>query len=175
MIRRNVLNILAAAVVAVGFTGMVRADDLPSLKDAYAKDFLIGTAFDFTANGNLSADEIAMIKRQYSVITPENSMKPGPIHPQEGTYNWETPDKLVAFCQENNIALIGHNLAWHSQNAAWMFSDEPSKEKVIERLRDHIHTVVGRYKGKIKGWDVVNEAIADGMNDGTTENLRGVG
>src|SRR4051812_22421515 len=139
MIRRNVLNLLAAAVVAVGFTGLVRADDLPSLKDAYAKDFLIGTAFDFTANGTITPEEIAMIKRQYSVITPENSMKPGPIHPSEDQYNWETPDKLVAFCQENNIQLVGHNLAWHSQNAPWMFSDNPQGSRHQAHAGPHPH------------------------------------
>ena len=114
------------------------------------------------------------VQRRLSQITPENSMKPGPIHPSEGTYNWDTPDRLVKFGEENNIKIVGHNLAWHSQNAPWMFNDNPTKEKVIQRLRDHIHAVVGRYKGKIMGWDVVNEAIADNpmngpQNDGTTE------
>jgi len=37
-----------------------------------------------------------------------------------------------------------------------------SREELLQRMRDHIHTVVGRYKGKVKCWDVVNEAIADG-------------
>ncbi len=46
-----------------------------------------------------------------------------------------------------------------------------SKEVVLERLKKHIMTVAGRYKGRITGWDVFNESIADG-GDGTTENLR---
>jgi endo-1,4-beta-xylanase len=37
-----------------------------------------------------------------------------------------------------------------------------SREELLARMREHIHTVVGRYKGKIKVWDVVNEAISDG-------------
>ena len=44
-----------------------------------------------------------------------------------------------------------------------------TREELLERMREHIHTVVDRYKGKIKVWDVVNEALADGG----TETLRG--
>ena len=40
-----------------------------------------------------------------------------------------------------------------------------SREELLQRMREHIHTVVGRYKGKVKVWDVVNEAIADGGDD----------
>src|SRR5688572_2029397 len=45
-----------------------------------------------------------------------------------------------------------------------------SREELLQRMRDHIHTVVGRYKGKVKVWDVVNEAIADGSGTNVLRN-----
>jgi hypothetical protein len=77
--------------------------------------FLIGTALDFRTPNEFSPAELDLIKSQFNVITPENSMKPGPVHPQENTWNWTQPEALVAFCQDNNIRTVGHCLAWHSQ------------------------------------------------------------
>lgn len=151
------------------------AQRIPALKDLYAKDYLLGTAFDFRTPQEFSPAELEIIKTQFNTITPENSMKPGSLQPAEGQWNWAVADRLVEFCESNKMTLIGHTLVWHAQTGAWMFEGEngqPVKREVaIERLRKHIHTVVGRYKGKIKGWDVVNEAIADSRN-GSTENLR---
>jgi endo-1,4-beta-xylanase len=145
----------------------------PGLKDAYKGKFLIGCATD---PGNLSDDLIANIKANYNVITPENCMKPQPIHPSEDTYNWTSPDTLVKWCEDNKIKVHGHTLAWHSQTAPWFFQAPAgeqtlSREMAMERLKKHILTVVGRYKGRIVSWDVVNEAINDNGN-GETENLR---
>jgi GH35 family endo-1,4-beta-xylanase len=79
----------------------------------------------------------------------------------------------VKWCAENGHAVHGHTLVWHSQTNNWFFQGG-DKADVTQRLKDHIGTLVGRYKGKIRGWDVVNEAIADGGNAQTaqTENLR---
>jgi endo-1,4-beta-xylanase len=103
-------------------------------------------------------------------------MKPQPTHPSEDTYNFTTPDALVKWCGENNIKVWGHTLAWHAQTAPWFFqpgtNGQPvTRELAMERLSNHIHTVVGRYKGRVMGWDVVNEAIND-RGGGETENLR---
>jgi endo-1,4-beta-xylanase len=143
------------------------------LKDAYAGKFLIGTAGDVPRG--YSEVELANIKANYNVLTPENCMKPQPTHPSEETYNWTTPDALVAWCQENNVKVWGHTLAWHSQTAGWFFKDTngapASRELAMARLKNHVQTEVTRYKGRIIGWDVVNEAINDG-GTGATENLR---
>ena len=102
-------------------------------------------------------------------------MKPQPTHPSENTWNWATPDAMVAWCESNNIKVWGHTLAWHSQTANWFFqgtNGQPvTRELAMERLKNHIYTEVGRYKGRVYGWDVVNEAIND-TGDGKTENLR---
>ena len=143
------------------------------LKDAFLEKFLIGTAAD---PGNYSDAELANIKANYNVMTPENCMKPANIHPAEDRYNWTNPDILVKFCEDNKMKVHGHTLAWHSQTGRWFFDPgadgQPvTRELAMERLEKHISTVVGRYKGRIMSWDVVNEAINDGGN-GQTENLR---
>ena len=146
---------------------------LIGLKDAYAGKFLIGTAGDVPRG--YSATELANIKANYNIITPENCMKPQPTHPSENVYNFTTPDAMVAWCETNNIKVWGHTLAWHSQTANWFFqgtNGQPvTRELAMERLSNHIHTVVGHYKGRLLGWDVVNEAIND-RGGGGTENLR---
>jgi len=148
-----------------------------SLGSTYKSDFLIGMAMDFTSN-ELTPTELELIKSNFNVVTPENSMKPDSVHPAEGRWTWGNADKLVQFCQENKIQIIGHTLVWHGQTGKWFFKGENgqpvSRDVAIERLKEHIHTEVGRYKGKIKGWDVVNEAINDKPN-GDSENLRNNG
>ncbi|HRR93492.1 MAG TPA: endo-1,4-beta-xylanase, partial [Bacteroidales bacterium] len=200
--------------------GQVSAKPAPpkALKEAFAGKFLIGAANDLTS---ISDAEAANIKMHYDIITPENCMKPQPIHPTVDTYNFVTADAMVDWCQKNGLKVWGHTLAWHSQSPQWFFQEDPnataaarpaaqpanpqaaqaappaaganpagqprqgaqgfggrgitgppaSKEVILERLKSHIMTVVGRYKGRIMGWDVFNESIADG-GDGTTENLR---
>jgi GH35 family endo-1,4-beta-xylanase len=79
----------------------------------------------------------------------------------------------VNWCVENQIRIHGHTLVWHAQTNDWFYRDG-DKDLAIERMKQHIHTLVGRYKGKIYSWDVVNEAIND-RGDPTSENLRNSG
>jgi|GEM_PF-134860 len=175
---------LAARLVIVGtppgitpgvaeFTvfGEVRSTASSTLKDAYKGHFRIGTAGDIP--GNFSPEELTLVARQYGALTPENCMKPGPIHPAEDKWNFDRPDALVKWCQEHKLSIHGHTLVWHEQTGQWFF-DGGSKEAIANRLKDHIGTLVGRYKGKIQSWDVVNEAINDRGDAETrkTENLR---
>ncbi len=146
------------------------ADPNPSvkLKDAYKNYFMIGVALN---QRNVSTpDQINLVKAEFNSITAENDMKPGEIHPKEGVWNFERADKIANFCRQNGIKLRGHCLCWHSQFADWMFTDkkgkEVKKEVFYERLREHIHTVVNRYKDVVYAWDVVNEAMADDNGGG---------
>jgi GH35 family endo-1,4-beta-xylanase len=159
-------------VTAPGQPGDGRKDDQgPIIKDVYKDHFLIGMAGDIP--GNYSEEELGLVKGHFNAVTPENCMKPGPVHPSEDTWRFERPDALVKWCGENNLAIHGHTLVWHAQTNNWFFTGG-DKEVVTRRMKDHISTLVGRYKGKIQGWDVVNEAISDGGNAETakTENLR---
>ena len=134
------------------------------LKEAYKDYFSIGVAIN---HRNLNTDEqIALIKSNFNSITAENEMKPGEIHPEEDVWDFTKADKIANFCRQNGIKLRGHCLCWHSQFCEWMFTDKKgkpvTKDVFYKRLRDHIHTVVNRYKDIVYCWDVVNEAISDG-------------
>ena len=141
----------------------ITAQNHSGLKDAYRDYFTIGVAVN--QRNVTNSEQMDLIKKEFNSITAENDMKPGEIHPQEGVWNWEKADKIANFCRENGIRLRGHCLCWHSQFADWMFTDKkgkPVKKEVFyERLRDHIHAVVNRYKDIVYAWDVVNEAMAD--------------
>ncbi|WP_114940759.1 endo-1,4-beta-xylanase [Mucilaginibacter endophyticus] len=133
------------------------------LKDYYKNYFPVGVAVNLAALSDTA--ERNLICNQFNSITPENAMKMGPIHPEENRYYWRDADSIVAFAQTHHIRIRGHNLCWHNQVPNWIFYDGNkklvTKEILLKRLKDHINTVVGRYKGKIYAWDVVNEAVSD--------------
>ncbi|MCR8556500.1 endo-1,4-beta-xylanase [Mucilaginibacter sp. BJC16-A38] len=141
------------------------------LKDYYKDYFPIGVA---VSMASLHGPDSALIVEEFNSVTPENDMKMGPIHPSENVYNWKNADAIVDFAVSRHIRIRGHNLCWHNQEAGWMFkgpNGEPAtKELLLQRLKDHIFAVAGRYKGKIYAWDVVNEAVDD--SDDTTQVYR---
>jgi GH35 family endo-1,4-beta-xylanase/enterochelin esterase-like enzyme len=135
-----------------------------SLKEAYKDYFMIGVAVN---QRNISdAEQAALVKKEFNSMTAENDMKPVSVHPEEGKWTWERADKIADFCRQNGIKLRGHTLMWHNQMCDWMFYDKKhnlvKKEVLFARMRDHIHTVVNRYKDVVYCWDVFNECIADG-------------
>lgn len=136
-----------------------------TLKDAYKDKFLIGTALNNKQYTGQDTKSVAVIKQHFNSVVAENCMKSEQIQPQEGKFYFDQADLFVDFGLKNNMHIVGHTLIWHSQIPQWFFADadgkEVSREVLTERMRNHIHTVVKRYKGKIKGWDVVNEAILD--------------
>lgn len=139
-----------------------------TLAKATKGKFLFGVAVSMPQVNGVNPIETELIAKEFNTIVAENCMKPQPIHPEENRYNWADADKLVAFGEKNKQVVTGHCLLWHSQIGKWFFIDENGKdvspEVLKERMRQHISTVVGRYKGRVKGWDVVNEAFED---DGT--------
>jgi endo-1,4-beta-xylanase len=139
-----------------------------NLKDALAGKFYIGTALNAGHYSGRDTATIRVIREQFNAVVAENCMKPGPIHPREGVYNFAPADQFVEFSEKNHLFITGHCLIWHSQSPYWFFTDSlgknVSRDVLIARMKEHISTVVGRYKGRVKGWDVVNEAIDE---DGT--------
>jgi GH35 family endo-1,4-beta-xylanase len=141
------------------------------IKDAYNDSFRIGMAGDLPAR--YTEQELRIASEHFNAITPENCMKPERIHPEENSWRFERPDDLMQWAADNKMSVHGHTLVWHQQTRDWFFQDR-DRDVVTLRMKDHIQTLVGRYKGKIHSWDVVNEAIRDGGNEetGKTENLR---
>jgi endo-1,4-beta-xylanase len=137
----------------------------PGLKDHFSEMFLIGTALNGTQIFRKDSLALDFALKHFNSITAEDAMKWERIHPQPDVYDFTLPDSTVAFALRNNMVIVGHCLLWHSQTPDWVFEDSTGKplnrDALLKRLKDHINVVVGRYKGKIKGWDVVNEAIGD--------------
>lgn len=151
-----------------------------TLKSNYKEAFLMGCAVNQEVSSGKDTVSQKIIIKQFNSITPENVMKAEVINPKPGVYNFKPADDFVAFGQKNNLFTIGHTLVWHNQTPAWFFQDEkgnPNTSKAqIERLRQHIETVAGRYAGKVQAWDVVNEVIDnDGSYRSSTAWIKSVG
>ncbi len=161
----------AAVVAAGGVLGLaqlrarafLQAARDTGLKDAFKDDFLIGTAVDGRTVDDPSTPLAQLVVREFNAITPTNMMKWGPLEPREGEWRWPGPDRLVDFGTAHGMTVVGHALVWHSQTPRWLFTDEQggpiSKERLLARIETRIRTLVGRYKGRVAIWDVVNEAI----------------
>jgi endo-1,4-beta-xylanase len=138
------------------------------LKDTFRSAFLVGAAIAPKQFEEQDVANAALVKREFNTISPENVLKWVVVHPQPDRYDFAPADKYVAFGERNGMFVVGHTLVWHSQVPGWVFQDAQGqplgREALLAGMKDHIATVVGRYKGRIKGWDVVNEALNE---DGT--------
>jgi len=149
----------AAVIVAAPLTA--RQD--MALKDLMPRGMAIGVAINQRQSDGVDSAGVDIITKQFNQISPENLLKFQSVHPAADRYVFEAQDRYVQFGVDRKMQVVGHNLVWHQQTSAWVFQGTDGKpadrETLLGRMRDHIHTVVGRYKGRIHGWDVVNEAI----------------
>jgi endo-1,4-beta-xylanase len=164
--RTNAQLAVWMALIAVGMAAMGQAPT--SLKDAYKGAFVVGAAINPAQTTGRDSRGDGIIDAQFSSISPENALKWEEIHPKPDTYAFDLADQYVAFGEKHHMFIVGHCLVWHSQVPAWVFRDDKGnfvdRDTLLKRMHDHIQTVVGRYKGRIQSWDVVNEALND---DGT--------
>jgi endo-1,4-beta-xylanase len=162
-LRNKVLQLFVLFIFLHFFYGKMIGQT--TLKETFKNYFVIGTALNEQQVFGKDAKASKFIAEQFSSITPENLLKWGSVHPKPGEFNFEPADSFVAFGERNKMFIVGHCLIWHSQTPKWVFEDESGKpvtrEVLLQRMKDHIKTVVGRYKGRVNGWDVVNEAIED--------------
>ncbi|MEM3712507.1 MAG: endo-1,4-beta-xylanase, partial [Thermoproteota archaeon] len=119
----------------------------------------IGTTISFSHFDD--PNYIEAIAQEFNTVTPENEMKFVLIHPFPSVYTFSRADRIVEFAEKHGLKIRGHCLVWHQQLPDWITRGNFTREEWIQILRDHIMTVVGRYKGKVYAWDVVNEAVSE--------------
>jgi len=165
------LRLVAAAVLLTACQSAPHAGSTASaagLKDAFRDAFMVGAALSPPQFGERDTASVALIAQQFNAISPENVLKWERVHPQPDRYDFGPADEYVAFGERHEMFVVGHTLVWHSQTPRWVFQNaegQPlTRDELLARMKDHITTVVGRYKGRIRGWDVVNEALNE---DGT--------
>ena len=139
-------------------------DRLPSLCETYQDAFLMGAAVNTDALIE-GSDFCRLITKHYNVFVTENEMKPEYVNPAEGVFNFTAPDKFVDFGTSVGAKLRAHTLVWHKQVPSWWFQGanggSATSEELLSRMETYITTIMARYQGKIRTWDVVNEAISE--------------
>jgi endo-1,4-beta-xylanase len=154
---RGLIAVAGFAVVAAA------AHQDVALKELMPTGMVVGVAINQRQFDGTDTAAVDLITKQFNQISPENVLKFQLTQPSADRYTFEAADRYVQFGLDRHMQVVGHNLVWHSQTGAWVFQDADGKpadrDTLLARMRDHIRTVVGRYKGKIHGWDVVNEAI----------------
>lgn len=134
-----------------------------ALKEIFKDDFYIGSALSLDQIEGNDPDGMALVEKHFNSIVPENILKWEEVHPELDRYNFEPADKYAAFGDKNNMFVVGHTLVWFHQTPDWVFQDSAGnqlgREALLARMKEHIFTVMGRYKGRIPAWDVVNEAL----------------
>ncbi|MBN2136858.1 MAG: endo-1,4-beta-xylanase [Sedimentisphaerales bacterium] len=170
-INRPKVNIFILVDVLLAVAPCIAGQDTPALKDVFEDHFLIGGALNRWLVSGRNPGAVAIAQKHFNTATAENEMKWQSLNSWPNQYNWQAADSFVDFCGKNKMAPIGHCLVWHSQVPRWLFRDDSgnaiTRDALLARMKDHITTVVGRYKGRVKGWDVVNEALNE---NGTLRN-----
>ena len=148
-----------AAVTAAADDG----DGRPALKDVFADVFLIGGALKTSQILGEEPEAMALVERHFNTITAENDMKWEKIHPEPDRYNFAVADAFVEFGEKNGMFVVGHTLVWRNQTPRWVFRGDDGnpagRDTLLQRMKEHIDTVAGRYRGRVHAWDVVNEAF----------------
>jgi endo-1,4-beta-xylanase len=144
-------------------SGPIRADTT-SLRGAVGGRFLIGAAVNSAQIQGRDSLASKIVLEHFTSITSENLLKWKNLQPRRGVYEFQGADAYVAYAERHGLVAIGHTLVWGDATPSWVFhttSGAPqSRDSVLNALQVHVATVVGRYRGRIRGWDVVNEVLA---------------
>jgi endo-1,4-beta-xylanase len=162
--KHRTILILLTTLILFGIHGIVgrssvQAGDTVTLRQAADQiGFLVGTAVQSQPLWG-DATYQQMIAQQYNFLTPENALKFRYLSPAEGQYNFKEADQMVTFALSHNMQVRGHTLIWYLGDPTWLSTTNYTRDQMIALLQNHIRTVVGHYRGQIRIWDVVNEAV----------------
>jgi endo-1,4-beta-xylanase len=139
-----------------------------ALREIVKGRFLLGAALNDAQIGGQDPAALEIVRRHFSTISPENALKWDAVHPEPDRFEFAAADRYAALGAKLGLFVVGHVLVWHEQTPGWVFDGAPGARLhpglLLSRMRAHIRTVVGRYRGRVHAWDVVNEAFED---DGT--------
>jgi len=127
----------------------------------------VGSQFYFEYDSNSKYDKV--IKDNFNILVAENEMKYDATEPSKGVFSFSKPDILINYAQKYGKQIRGHTLCWHSQLPSWItagLTNETANGTFTRAtlqavLKNHITTIITRYKGKVQQWDVVNEPFSD--------------
>lgn len=160
-------------IIVLAITLLSCKKNQPRLKDVFSDDFLIGTCMNATQINGSDPKAKPFIAANFNTVTVENAMKWENVHPKPGKYDFAVADSIVKFAIANKMFVVGHVLVWHSQTPDWVFQDSLgsplTRDALISRMKEHITTVVSHFKGRVNGWDVLNEAFNE---DGSLRNTK---
>ncbi|MET0555310.1 MAG: endo-1,4-beta-xylanase [Vicinamibacteria bacterium] len=141
------------------------AAEPPALKDLAPKGVRIGAALNRDTIEGKDPVSAAIVAKHFDTVTSENILKWALVHPEPTRYEFGPADAYVELGRKHGQQVIGHTLVWHNQTPKWVFEGKDGKrvdrDTLLARMREHIRTVVGRYRGRIAGWDVCNEVITE--------------
>ena len=155
-----------AGILLDNCTGSAQAaPEEPALRDVFKDKFLIGSSVNARQVAGLDPSADSIVRKHFNTLVAENVMKSESLNPSQGVYDWAQADSFVAYADSLGMNVVGHCLVWHSQLAPWFPLDAEGKyvsaDTLKARMRTYITDVMTRYKGKVDGWDVVNEAILE--------------
>jgi endo-1,4-beta-xylanase len=167
MRRRDFLQLSLSTLAASTFPICSSAAETPKLRElAHSKGLFFGAA---VSDSQLKRPDFTpLVLDQCSILVAENQMKWRATHPEQDRFDFTQADFFMDFAESHRLPARGHNLCWHEHNPAWL-DPAITPQNAVSLLTTHIQTVVGRYKGRIHSWDVVNEAI-----DPTHKNPQGL-
>ncbi len=159
----TILKAIAMVMVILAIQTVVVAEP-KTLREAAGDRIIIGAGI---RSMMLDIPEMEpVIGQQFNGITAAFEMLSLHTEKEKGQFTFEPADKIVDWALKHKMTVHGHSLIWHARTPKWLFEDEQGKplarEVALDNLKHHITSVVKHFKGRVKGWQVINEAIMPG-------------
>lgn len=154
------LILLATAVLMLAMPDQERPEGrLPALANEHGIELGVAVAVNPLVHDRHYR---SVVNENYTSVTAENAMKWQYVQPERHTFDWNGPDTVIDFAEDNDLNVRGHTLLWHNQLPTWLARGDWSPEELRQVMREHIHTFLDRYQGRVTSWDVINEPFQDG-------------